>query len=384
MAKKDFPIAIVMVLVILGVIFLPKLLFSISPVNYTGYIHASYSKNSITYTGLDINTLTQSGFTGVHFASGDLGQYFEVASKNQGFWVFYLEFNGINSNDFNGGGDGTYCVFSPKVIDDTKWRTELENLGFVYYPYAPTNNHKMGCYQGNYISQKINEIASKLNCYVEGKVISICSGEPLANSDGSIKTDRCNTLNEDYKIEGTTSYSEGSGFVCTVDSDKIFNEIPRTFVRNSDGETKNVEKMGIDGAVVFTTESVNVNPNPVTCDENNDCVNNYKDCYYICSQGTCNKINTLIALKPYPDCSMFQNQTICTMDVKQCSDGSYVGRDPNRNCLFKDCPSEGTCSFVSKFDIIHFTTDKCQNGLIFLLVILLPTVLSLLSLLKRK
>jgi hypothetical protein len=27
----------------------------------------------------------------------------------------------------------------------------------------------------------------------------------------------------------------------------------------------------------------------------------------------------------------------CTMEAKQCADGSYVGRDPARNCEFKPC-----------------------------------------------
>lgn len=28
----------------------------------------------------------------------------------------------------------------------------------------------------------------------------------------------------------------------------------------------------------------------------------------------------------------------CTQDVKQCSDGSYVSRDPKNNCEFRECP----------------------------------------------
>ena len=31
---------------------------------------------------------------------------------------------------------------------------------------------------------------------------------------------------------------------------------------------------------------------------------------------------------------------ICTMDVMICSDGNYVGRNPNDNCNFYDCPSK--------------------------------------------
>lgn len=30
---------------------------------------------------------------------------------------------------------------------------------------------------------------------------------------------------------------------------------------------------------------------------------------------------------------------VCTMDVKQCPDGSYVSRDASRGCAFKACPT---------------------------------------------
>lgn len=31
---------------------------------------------------------------------------------------------------------------------------------------------------------------------------------------------------------------------------------------------------------------------------------------------------------------------LCTADVKQCPDGSFVARDPAKNCQFKPCPGE--------------------------------------------
>lgn len=34
-----------------------------------------------------------------------------------------------------------------------------------------------------------------------------------------------------------------------------------------------------------------------------------------------------------------EENIVCTMDAKMCPDGSYVGRDPNDNCNFFDCPS---------------------------------------------
>jgi hypothetical protein len=31
-------------------------------------------------------------------------------------------------------------------------------------------------------------------------------------------------------------------------------------------------------------------------------------------------------------------QVVCTADVQECADGSFVGRDPLNNCEFKECP----------------------------------------------
>jgi len=33
-----------------------------------------------------------------------------------------------------------------------------------------------------------------------------------------------------------------------------------------------------------------------------------------------------------------QPQIACTMDAKACPDGSYVGRNPAKNCEFNPCP----------------------------------------------
>lgn len=34
-----------------------------------------------------------------------------------------------------------------------------------------------------------------------------------------------------------------------------------------------------------------------------------------------------------------EEMKICTMDVKECPDGSFVSRDPENNCKFKECES---------------------------------------------
>ncbi|MCL5438574.1 MAG: hypothetical protein M1268_01125 [Patescibacteria group bacterium] len=39
-----------------------------------------------------------------------------------------------------------------------------------------------------------------------------------------------------------------------------------------------------------------------------------------------------------PKATPIQTSVVCTMDAKQCPDGSYVSRDSSNNCEFKECP----------------------------------------------
>jgi hypothetical protein len=34
-----------------------------------------------------------------------------------------------------------------------------------------------------------------------------------------------------------------------------------------------------------------------------------------------------------------EKQIACTMEAKACPDGSYVGRNPGKNCEFNPCPA---------------------------------------------
>lgn len=46
----------------------------------------------------------------------------------------------------------------------------------------------------------------------------------------------------------------------------------------------------------------------------------------------------LIILTSLGGCKNNAPATACTADVKECPDGSFVARDPERNCEFKECP----------------------------------------------
>ncbi len=54
--------------------------------------------------------------------------------------------------------------------------------------------------------------------------------------------------------------------------------------------------------------------------------------------------------EPTPTPTPNPNQTVCTADVKECPDGTFVGRDPNNGCQFRVCgvtpipPEPATCT----------------------------------------
>lgn len=52
-------------------------------------------------------------------------------------------------------------------------------------------------------------------------------------------------------------------------------------------------------------------------------------------------IGLLVAMGKAPKKEKSESDVkFCTMDVKECSDGSFVSRDPENNCEFKKCPGE--------------------------------------------
>lgn len=48
---------------------------------------------------------------------------------------------------------------------------------------------------------------------------------------------------------------------------------------------------------------------------------------------------------PYDD---EQDAIFCAQDVKQCADGTFVSRDPEKNCEFEPCPELETCDAVKE------------------------------------
>jgi len=93
-----------------------------------------------------------------------------------------------------------------------------------------------------------------------------------------------------------------------------------------------------------------------TCASDKDCWDKYQNCYYACQNQTCKIIlgESEIRLPDYPNCSQGQQNininypqdVMCTDDVKECPDGSFVSR-AGFNCEFMSCP-EAKMNFFAR------------------------------------
>lgn len=331
MKKKTKKKLIISGIILLGILLAGILIyfgfFSQSFLNIneaTTYGTVSYSKDIITYSDIDRQG-SINGFTSTHRNSEYSSQYFEIGAGSSLF-IPYLEYNGINSDNFNAGGyKPLICAFTPKDITPTIpiYKNELESLGFTYISqeegYITSTGGDAGlcnydgccaecwtgygcsgslnracvnggfekyvktgynaCWTGNYQSSKLNAIASKMDCFVEGTVNSLCTGEPVGASD------RCTSFSQDYSIKGIVSYS--NGFICEVDLAVLKAQLPRTMIQPSDGLNKTVEKIGITGTVKFKVKEVAPPEQPVV--------------YYRFADNTCTEISILPSLKTEND-----------------------------------------------------------------------------------
>ena len=296
---KNFGIVFSIILVLSLLIYFGFIQQTFLPINdATTYSTISYDKDTITYSILDRQG-ELNGFTSTHRNSEYLGQNFEYGADNKNLFAPYLEYNGINSDNFIlGGYKPLVCVFTPneiKAVPD--YKSELESLGFTYMYevqshqistcgsdcptcgdcascltglgcsgdknrccanngfYSSVIDGESACWTGNYQTSKLNEIASKMDCFVEGTVTSLCSGSPVGASD------RCISFNQAYSIRGIVSYS--NGFICEVDESILKAQLPTTMIQPSDGLNKTVEKIGIDGTVTFKLKELNPIEYPV-------------------------------------------------------------------------------------------------------------------------
>jgi len=332
MKKKTKKKLIISGIILLGILLAGILIyfgfFSQSFLNIneaTTYGTVSYSKDVITYSDIDRQG-SINGFTNTHRNSEYSATYFEVGAGNSLF-IPYLEYNGIDSSNFNVGGyKPLVCVFTPKDITPIVplYSFELTNLGFIYMSQQEVSYSSRGgdaglcnyngccaeCWVGSgcsgtlnracenggfkvvtvtgynacwtktfYDSSKLNDIASKMDCFVEGTVNSICTGLPVGQSD------RCISFTQDYSIKGTVSYN--NGFICEVDEAILKSQLPRTMIQPSDGLNKTVEKIGITGTVKFKVKEVTPPEQPVT--------------YYRFADNTCTEISILPSLKTEND-----------------------------------------------------------------------------------
>ena len=98
---------------------------------------------------------------------------------------------------------------------------------------------------------------------------------------------------------------------------------------------------GVDDSAEFKCEIPVTTPTPVPeCSENKQCWDNYKSCYYSCSDGKCVPFQTILPLLDYPDCE----STIVKEQVKCIFANSAYAQ----KCYTDDgrfgCSGEGSCT----------------------------------------
>ncbi len=227
----------------------------------TTYEQTSYLKDTIIYSSIDRNSRINTGFTNIHFLSESGARDFETGIENTGFFAPYLESNEINSDNFYAGGfKPLICVFTPNdweshstqqwdesdnryySVTGDYWGEDyqkIKDLGFIWYA------GKTHCFVGNYRPSILNSMADKLVCSVKGNVTSICSGSPIGASD------RCIPHSQSYDIDGEVSYNSRIGFICEVNEQELFDNLPKIMVQPYDERNVSVALAGIDGTVEF-------------------------------------------------------------------------------------------------------------------------------------
>lgn len=233
----------------------------------TQYMSYSYDLDKLTlkYSSVSTESYYANSFKSKHVLDDPDSSYsyFKYPYDNKGFWPFYLESNGIDSSQFSTYGgrlvqgvmvyngwtnyatsiwdesDGAYkyVLYDGSVLP---YYDELVSLGFSW-------DYRGAWLGSTYNMNTMNDVLT--DCYVEGTI-------KVLSEDNYLNPDRIGNYDYDYKIYGTVSV-EKDRFVCNVDTSKLFNNLPDTFIRNVDEVEKGVGGAGIgSGIVVFGDESI--------------------------------------------------------------------------------------------------------------------------------
>jgi len=239
--------------------------------NFTGFLSQLYpssgtlynswsvdlDKLELTYSDTSTQDLRAHAFKPLHSLTGELSNDFSSGELNKRFWRFFLKANNVNPDNFRDySGRVLSGVFTPINWESLASRVWDESDGaYKYVAYSPVGEDiekikslgfswdYRGCWSGGYKTSIMQDMANKMACYVEGYTTA------LAN-DIYIKPDRSQSFSQKYKIFGDASF-DGDSFRCQVDTNELFEDLPKTFIRPSDGATVSVGGAGVDGKVVF-------------------------------------------------------------------------------------------------------------------------------------
>lgn len=125
---------------------------------------------------------------------------------------------------------------------------DLSDTNFKYHVYKPDGfNNEYTDLSSKLSSLNINDY----ECSVSGMVDLLCRNTDIRYDS------RCAVYNKEIEIKGTINkmyYGDQNNYIwgCVIDPNEALSLLPKTFVRPSDGSTRNVGGFGFKGQVKFT------------------------------------------------------------------------------------------------------------------------------------
>jgi len=99
----------------------------------------------------------------------------------------------------------------------------------------------------------------------------------------------------------------------------------------------------------------------ITCSTNQECYDEYKSCYYHCTNNKCAQIFTIAPLPNYPNC---ENEVKCTTPGERKCQNNVVMECQTLPCATLWCAAKGNCNCPMQWKNIEVCKDAnvCKDG----------------------
>ena len=136
-----------------------------------------------------------------------------------------------------------------------------DQTGFISIHVFIADGAKEEMELGNKLKQYNSDLYT---CNVEGSVTSLCRDEII------LPGERCQVFSQAYNIDGEIIKigRDDSIWACKVRTGDLYENLPDTFVRPSDGATRDVGRAGFSGSVIFQPIEIECNSPDEQCVDN--------------------------------------------------------------------------------------------------------------------